>query len=470
MTRGPRFWGPLLFALAALPLLAATRTAPPTQDIDNDTCLACHGQPGQTKTLPSGEVLLLYVSPLVFDRSVHGAESLNCVDCHTTIGGFPHPALVAESRRDFVLEMYTACQACHAGEYALTQDSVHERARAAGQMEAAVCTDCHGSHDIQRMTDPSSGALLAEARTRIPQTCARCHSTVYDKYLTSVHGSALVGEGNPDVPTCIDCHGVHNIEDPTTTEFRLRSPSLCAGCHTDPERMDKYGLSTRVLQTYVADFHGTTVTLFEKITPDAETNKPVCYDCHGVHDILRTDDPEKGLQVRENLLARCRTCHPDATSNFPDAWMSHYIPSQEKTPLVYAVDLFYKLFIPATLGGMAALVALDAAWQIRRRWPRRPSGGPQADEALEPPPDAPSEPAREAPAGTEPIAGPAGQPDVAAPEPPPSAEPPAPPSAPSEVSSEPPATTPTDDSPEPPEDAADDLGQQPPDEAETGHA
>ena len=308
MTRGLRFGLPSLLALAAVILLtAATRYAPPAQDIDNDTCLACHGQPGQTRTLPSGEVLSLYVSPLVFDRSVHGAEDLNCVDCHTSIGGFPHPPLEAESRRDFVLEMYTACQACHAAEYALTQDSVHERARAAGQLEAAVCTDCHGSHDIQHMTDPSSGALLDEARTRIPQTCARCHSTVYDKYLTSVHGSALVGEGNLDVPTCIDCHGVHNIEDPTTTEFRLRSPALCAGCHTDPERMDKYGLSTRVLQTYVADFHGTTVTLFEKITPDAETNKPVCYDCHGVHDILRTDDPEKGLQVRENLLARCRT-------------------------------------------------------------------------------------------------------------------------------------------------------------------
>jgi hypothetical protein len=70
--------------------------------------------------------------------------------------------------------------------------------------------------------------------------------------------------------------------------------------------MAEYELSTDVLETYVADFHGTTVTLFEKQTPDAETNKPVCFDCHGVHDIKRTDDPAKGLQVRENLQSRCQ--------------------------------------------------------------------------------------------------------------------------------------------------------------------
>jgi hypothetical protein len=201
--------------------------------------------------------------------------------------------------------------------------------------------------------------------------------------------------------------------------------------------MDKYGLSTQVLQTYVADFHGTTVTIFEKLSPDAETNKPVCFDCHGVHDIARTDDPEKGLQIRENLLARCQRCHPDATSNFPDAWLSHYIPSPDKTPLVYAVDLFYKLFIPATLGGMAVLVGLDASWQIRRRMKSRrllsgarPAGpsaveGPPPAAPVEPPPAAPVEPPPAAP--VEPPLAPPVEPPPAAPvEPPPAPLPPPP--------------------------------------------
>jgi len=201
--------------------------------------------------------------------------------------------------------------------------------------------------------------MLPDARVWVPLTCSKCHNAIFIKYKDSVHGSALIGEGNPDVPTCIDCHGVHNIENPTTAAFRLRSPEICAKCHTDEGKMAKYGLSTQVLNTYVADFHGTTVTLFEKMTPDAETNKPVCYDCHGIHDIQRVDDPAKGLEVRENLLGRCQRCHPDATANFSTAWMSHYIPSPEKNPIVYYVNLFYKFFIPTVLGGMAILVALD---------------------------------------------------------------------------------------------------------------
>ncbi len=128
--------------------------------------------------------------------------------------------------------------------------------------------------------------------------------------------------------------------------------------------MDKYGISTNVLNTYVADFHGTTVTLFEKQSPDAPTNKPVCYDCHGIHDISRVDDPQTGIEMQQNLLVRCKVCHPDATSNFPSAWMSHYIPSPQHYSLVYYVNLFYKFFIPLVLGGMVALVGLDVGHSI----------------------------------------------------------------------------------------------------------
>jgi predicted CXXCH cytochrome family protein len=317
--------------------------------------------------LQNGEQLSLFIDSEGYAQSVHGQGGYACIQCHTGLRGYPHPSFQAADRRDLSLQLYAACQRCHSGEYERTLDSAHEQARDRGVLEAAVCTDCHGAHDTRRLTDTQSGALLPESRNWIPQTCARCHNAIYEKYLTSVHGAALLEEDNPDVPTCIDCHGVHSIEDPTTAAFRLDSPQLCAGCHTDPERMGKYGISTQVLDTYVADFHGTTVTLFEKQSPDAETNKPVCFDCHGVHDIRRTDDPVKGLQVRENLLARCQVCHPDASSNFPDAWLSHYVPSAERHPLVFAVDTFYKFFIPGVLGGMGVIVALDASWRVRQR-------------------------------------------------------------------------------------------------------
>jgi nitrate/TMAO reductase-like tetraheme cytochrome c subunit len=375
----------------ALPTSSSTS---PT--MSNETCLECHGKPGLTKTLENGDVLDLYVDPTTYASSIHGKDGYACVQCHTNLGVYPHPEFTATDIRDVTLQLTGVCDRCHSGQYNLTMDSVHAAAQAAGQRQAAVCTDCHGSHNVQQWTDPKTHALLPEARLNIPFTCAKCHNAIYQKYQTSVHGAALTQQGNTDVPTCIDCHGVHNIGNPTTTAFRLKSPELCAGCHTNPALMDKYGISTDVLNTYVADFHGTTVTLFEKQSPDAQTNKPVCYDCHGVHDISRVDDPKTGIEMQQNLLARCQVCHPDASSNFPAAWMSHYIPSPNHFAAVYYVNLFYKIFIPLVLGFMIVLVGMDVSHSVYVKTRRGkkptpppdetepPSNPPQPDQALDP--------------------------------------------------------------------------------------
>jgi hypothetical protein len=371
--------------------------APVQESIGNDTCLECHGKPGLTLELDSGETLNLYVDPQAYHDSIHGEQGYACVQCHTRVGNYPHPPFSAVDARDASLQLYQACKRCHLSQYSLTQDSVHADALASGNRQAAICTDCHTAHAVRQLVDPQSGNLLPDAHEWVPRTCAKCHNAIYQKYLTSVHGSALIGEGNPDVPTCIDCHGVHNIENPTTAAFRLKSPDICAKCHTDPQIMDKYGISTDVLQTYIADFHGTTVTLFQKEHPDQQTNKPVCYDCHGVHDIMPVDDPQEGLRIRGNLLARCQVCHPDASANFPDAWLSHYIPSPQKNSLVYFVNLFYSIFIPSVLGGMALLVVLDASGGLRlwiKKFQRKPGRGAREDSASESVGEAPDRPVK----------------------------------------------------------------------------
>ena len=357
---------------AAAKLSSAQPAVNVSQSADNAACLACHSQPGMTSTLPNGEILYLTIDQSHFAASAH--KDLNCTDCHKNISGFPHPDLTAQSLRDFSLQMYTTCQQCHTKQYDQTLDSVHQKALAGGNTNAAICTDCHNPHTQTKITDKATGKILPEARVLIPQVCARCHSAIYDQYKTSVHGSALIGSGNQDVPTCIDCHGVHNIANPTTTAFRQNSPLLCSKCHTDASIMNKYGISTQVLNTYVADFHGTTVTLFEKSSPDQATNKPVCFDCHGVHNIQRVDDPVSGLAMKQNLLTVCQRCHPDASANFPDAWMSHYIPSPTHDALVYYVNLFYKFFIPTVIGGMLVFVLSD----IFRRVVERRKGAKQA--------------------------------------------------------------------------------------------
>ncbi len=356
----------ILVTAAALvsPVDAAKSPQPVAQVVSqgkpsNDYCLGCHSQTGLTKSMQDGETLSLFIDPNLFNHGVHNQENIACVDCHTNITAFPHPDIKANSIRDVTLQLYPSCRNCHADQYNKILDSVHQRALAGGNFNAAVCTDCHNPHQQIRITDKQTGALLPQARLIIPQTCARCHSAIYDAYKQSVHGAALTSEGNLDVPTCIDCHGVHNIQDPTTARFRNDTPLLCAKCHTNPQIMDKYGISTQVLNTYVADFHGTTVTLFEQVSPDTPTNKPVCTDCHGVHDITRVDDPKVGIALKQNLLAKCQRCHPNATTNFPDAWMSHYVASPLNFPLVYYVNLFYKNMVPSVIGGMLIFVITD---------------------------------------------------------------------------------------------------------------
>jgi hypothetical protein len=331
---------------------------------DNAACLYCHSRPGMTRTLPNGDTLLLTIDSNHFSESAH--KEIACSECHSNIDAFPHPDLQVEAARDFSLQMYTLCQKCHQEQYNKTLDSVHIRAVASGNKNAAICTDCHNPHSQVTITD-QNGTPLPDARLHIPETCARCHSAIYEAYKQSVHGAALTQEGNTDVPTCIDCHGVHNIVDPTTNAFRLSSPQICAKCHTNSAIMNKYGISTDVLNTYVADFHGTTVTLFEKTTPDQVTNKPVCFDCHGVHDIKRVDDPVYGFQMKQNILFACQRCHPDANTNFPNAWMSHYIPSPTHYPIVYYVNLFYKFFIPLVIGSMSIFVISDIVRRLIER-------------------------------------------------------------------------------------------------------
>ncbi len=344
----------LLGLIAAAPALAG---GPPQQGGDNGPCLACHGQSDLTYKFPSGEVWSLYVEQNVFHNSVHGEQGLACTACHTDISGYPHAPLKAGSVRDFQLQEYQTCQQCHKDVYQQSLDSIHAKQIAAGNFSAAICTDCHGAHDTTPPDKP---------RTKIPKTCSKCHSGIYNEYLGSVHGQALTDNSNPDVPTCIDCHGVHNQEDPRTTQFRLNSPQLCATCHANKAMMSKYNISTNVFQTYVADFHGTTVTLFKRESPDLPTNKPVCYDCHGVHNMKAPDDPTSQV-YRENLLQTCQKCHPDASQNFSASWLSHYEPDVNKYPLVYFVDLFYKIFIPAILGFMGLYVVIDAGGRVAQR-------------------------------------------------------------------------------------------------------
>jgi nitrate/TMAO reductase-like tetraheme cytochrome c subunit len=328
-----------------------------------DSCLECHSLPDQALSFKNGEQKSVSLDADAWAKSVHAGAGFDCTACHQEHGEYPHAEVKDDGPRDYAFARSQTCKDCHEEQFSKFMDGVHVHAIQAGNKTAAFCIDCHNPHTQTKLTD-ENGRILPAARLAIPRTCARCHGEIYDQYKQSAHGQALTAEKNGDVPTCVDCHGVHAIEDPRTAKFRMASPRLCASCHTNEKKMARYGLSTAVLRTYVADFHGSTVTLFRKEHPDQQTNKPVCYDCHGLHDIPHTKDPQKGLKTKANLLKTCQQCHPTAADNFPDAWMSHFIPSRERTPLVYWAGWFYRILIPGTVGGMLLFVSSDF---VRRR-------------------------------------------------------------------------------------------------------
>ena len=342
---------PLVLALA---ILAPGALASDAVEQEAESCLGCHGERDFTTVLDSGETVSLTVDRSMLAASVHG-KGLRCTDCHSGMGEIPHPERAVKNAAEFHAGFRDTCKPCHFDKYALSLDGVHAKQLGRGNEAAPGCIDCHGAHDVAKASEP---------RTRISDTCAACHPDVADTYMNSVHGKALAA-GNADVPVCIDCHRAHDISDPRVTSWIVKTPELCARCHTDAEKMKPYGLSTNVVQSYLADFHGVTARTSRARRSDATDGVRVtalCIDCHGVHDITSTSAANSPV-LRANLVKTCRKCHPTASESFPDAWLSHYEPSLERAPLVYGVKIFYMVFIPFIIGGLILQVMLHL-WRV----------------------------------------------------------------------------------------------------------
>jgi predicted CXXCH cytochrome family protein len=311
-------------------------------------CLRCH-RGNRSMTFGSAETMSLAVDVGRMHESVHA--KLSCSDCHFGFSSEEHPERQFKTRRDFVLASSESCRRCHFDKYTKTLESIHYTLLSQGRLDAPVCTDCHGAHDIAR---------IGKERSASAKRCQRCHRKEYDVYASSVHGNALINEHNQDVPVCADCHTAHDIQNPFSMDYRERIPEMCSNCHARKEIVGKYGLSTDVVKTYLADFHGMTLGLYRKQKGDSfKPARPiaVCTDCHGTHGITSTTGPE-ATTVKKNLVSRCRKCHSNATENFPDAWLSHYEPSLKRAPLVFAVMVMYKLFIPLFVIGLILQILL----------------------------------------------------------------------------------------------------------------
>jgi len=140
------------------------------------------------------------------------------------------------------MNVAATCSKCHTEigkEYAA---SIHGVASRNGNAESAVCTDCHGEHNILRHTDPKSPVA---ARNVSAQVCSPCHTSVRltqkygiasDRFTTfndSYHGLALKG-GSIEVANCASCHGSHTIRAAKDSSSSIHPANLavtCGRCH-----------------------------------------------------------------------------------------------------------------------------------------------------------------------------------------------------------------------------------------------
>ncbi len=278
-----------------------------------EKCAACHtdASPGPHQVKPSkiscrdchAKVTAKYDNTIHAKARAHGeSEAASCQDCHT-----PGHKIVRKTNPEssvYPFRLPETCARCHADpvlaqKYNFPQDvlkeyygTIHGRALVrSGLLVTAVCTNCHGDHNIQKHTDPDSTI----GRKHVVETCGKCHAGIAAVFKESIHGKKLA-EGSALAPVCTTCHSAHRIVRTDAQGYQLQVVKECGDCHGE------------YLATYRDTYHG-------KITRLGYTKVARCSDCHSAHNIQMVSDPRSTLSAA-NKADTCRKCHPKANENF----------------------------------------------------------------------------------------------------------------------------------------------------------
>ena len=266
-------------------------TSEPTGKVD---CSNCHAEVS-SQYLTSGHGKAYY--------SKKNKNAPYCTECHGT-----H---VIKSRYDDTSPSYRAnipevCGKCHKTngkalentnlkeqnayhDYSL---SVHGKGlKEKGLLVSAVCTDCHTTHHILKESEP----LSSVNPDNIPSTCAKCHKSIYDDYMTSDH-AITHNDGIHKYPTCADCHSAHKISRIDKDKFTEEVTEQCGTCHK------------KLAETYFDTYHGKAYRL-------GYMKAAKCSDCHGAHKILKVKNPNSSVGYK-NIVKTCKQCHLNASLKF----------------------------------------------------------------------------------------------------------------------------------------------------------
>ena len=210
---------------------ASPKAAAKTPKMSNEDCLACHSDPTLAKD-ENGKQISLHVDEAKFKGSIH--SSFGCVDCHTDIKAFPHDPTPAkpvcatchadqQTAYDHGVHAKAAaagnnnvakCQDCHGNAHEILPSS-DPKSKVAHVNIPATCGSCHG----KQLVMASSGVSSAP----------------YTSYEQSVHGKAVTG-GSEYAAVCTDCHGTHDImegTDPKSPIAKFNVPATCGKCQKE---------------------------------------------------------------------------------------------------------------------------------------------------------------------------------------------------------------------------------------------
>ena len=203
-------------------------------DPDLPECWDCHGH---HDILPS------------LDRQAH-THPINlpstCRSCHSDVDLVKKHDIL----RDKPIALYQSSvhgQASQKGLYvAATCNDCHAADSAAGEKTA---------HRILSPADAESTIF----HFNIPKTCGHCHDSVAMDYAEGIHGQ-LATRGEVDAPVCTHCHGEHGIISPSDPRSPVSAGRIaeatCAPCHESEVLNQKYGIPAGRLRSYIDSYHG----------------------------------------------------------------------------------------------------------------------------------------------------------------------------------------------------------------------
>jgi len=390
--------------------------------VDDETCLGCHADADLKPETARGEKLRLHVPENALTGSVH--EDLSCTDCHVGAEDWeaaPHakdmplPINCGECHEKALAQYKTQCvhgkarlagdlaapdcHQCHGNhqikplaseESALSpqnqpetcgqchgsdelalehgiakrrlieryKSSVHWRSVQQGK-PAASCSDCHGTHCVLPSSDEKSNV----SRLGMLQACGKCHEAIVQVYTKGSHGRTLL-HGNLDVPTCITCHGDHDMTSLKTQAGGTRAyagTQICIWCHGNQRMMARYALDTSPVDSYMRDFHGLT----QRGTGGTSAT---CADCHDPHHSLPSSHPESRMHL-SNRGTTCGKCHGKTSETFIMSFTHRTKAVDQGGPIKNIVEWIYIILILVVIGGMLLHNAI--IWQHAFRRKRR---------------------------------------------------------------------------------------------------